>query len=186
MQLQDSLLWPPQPKDLEPEKFTLPNKLNLIMKSLLNDKDEQSSRTNRLRYSLGQDIIYAATKGRVRTHKSILLPSVVKTLTNNTELINILNRLGYRVSYSLLMEARQRMHSKYLMSKLFLAALFQKSVKPILSQSTLQTTLIAMRRLKIYERQCFTYPLPLPYCIVKLAFRYNSTLTISDKKYFLP
>ena len=106
MQLQDSLLWPPQPKDLEPEKFTLPNKLNLIMKSLLNDKDEQSSRTNRFRYSLGQDIIYAATKGRVRTHKSILLPYVVKTFTNNTELINILNRLGYGVSYSLLMEAQ--------------------------------------------------------------------------------
>ena len=46
MQLQDSLPWPPQPKDLEPEKIVLPNKLNLIMKYLLNDKDEQSSRTD--------------------------------------------------------------------------------------------------------------------------------------------
>ena len=106
MQLQDSLPWLPQPKDLEPEKFVLPNKLNLIVKYLLNDKDEQSSRTDRLRYSLGQDIIYAATKGRVRTPKSILLSSMVKTLTNNTELINILNRLGHGVSYSLLMEAQ--------------------------------------------------------------------------------
>ena len=70
------------------------------MKYLLNDKGEQSSRTDRLRYSLGQDIIYAATKGRVRTPKSILLPSMVKTLTNNTRLINILNRLGHGVSYS--------------------------------------------------------------------------------------
>ena len=48
MQLQHSLQWPPQPKDLEREKFTLSNNLNLIMKSLLNDKDEQSSRTDRL------------------------------------------------------------------------------------------------------------------------------------------
>ena len=53
MHLQDSVPWPPQPKDLEPEKFTLPNKLNLIMKSFLNDIDEQSSHTDRLR---GQDI----------------------------------------------------------------------------------------------------------------------------------
>ena len=99
-----TLLWPSQTKDLEPEKFALPNKLNLIMKLLLNDKDEQSSRTDRLRYSLGQDIIYATTKGRVRTPKSILLPSMVKTLINNTELINILNRFGHGVSYLLLME----------------------------------------------------------------------------------
>ena len=56
------------------------------MKSLLNDKDEQSSRTDSPRYSLGQDIIYAVTKGRVRIPKSILLPSIFKTLTNNTEL----------------------------------------------------------------------------------------------------
>ena len=49
MQLQDCVSWPPQAKDLELEKFTLPNKLNLIMKLLLNDKDELS-RTNRLQY----------------------------------------------------------------------------------------------------------------------------------------
>ena len=49
---------------------------------------------------------YTATKVRVRTPENILLPSIVKTLTNNTELINILNRLGHGVSYSLFMEAQ--------------------------------------------------------------------------------
>ena len=77
MHLQDSVPWPPQPKDLEPEKFTLPNKLNLIMKSFLNDIDEQSSHTDPLR---GQDI-YAITKGIVRTPKIILLLFMIKTLT---------------------------------------------------------------------------------------------------------
>ena len=48
LQLKDSFSWPPQPKDLEPEKLTLPNKLNLIMNSLLNDKDEQLSHKDRL------------------------------------------------------------------------------------------------------------------------------------------
>ena len=50
------------------------------MKSLLNDKNEQVLLTNQLR---GQDIIYAATKGRVRTPKIILLPFMIKTLTKN-------------------------------------------------------------------------------------------------------
>ena len=79
MQLKDSFSWPTQPKDLEPEKLTLPNKLNLIMNSLLNDKDEQLSLKDQLR---GQ-YIYAATKGRLRTPKIILFLFMVKTLTNN-------------------------------------------------------------------------------------------------------
>ena len=80
MQLQDSVPWSPQPMDWEHENFTLPNKLNLIMKSLLNDKDELLSHTDRLR---GQDVIYAATKERVRTPKVIFLAFMIKTLTNN-------------------------------------------------------------------------------------------------------
>ena len=39
-----------------------------------------------------------------KTPKSMLLPSVIKTLTNNTEIINIINRLGHGVSYSILSE----------------------------------------------------------------------------------
>lgn len=42
--------------------------------------------------------------GRVKTPKSILLPSIVKTLTNDTELITALNRLGHGISYTTLME----------------------------------------------------------------------------------
>ena len=130
MQLQDSLPWPPQPKDLEPEKFTLPNKLNLMIKSLLNYKDEQPSRTDRLRYSLGQDIIYAATKGRVRSSKNILVPSMVKTHTNNTELINILNRLGHGVSYSLLMEAQTENAFQILDEQVVFGCIIPKECQP--------------------------------------------------------
>ena len=38
--------------------------------------------------------------------KSVLQPSIVKALTNNTELIHILNRFGHGISYTLLMEAQ--------------------------------------------------------------------------------
>ena len=43
-----------------------------------------------------------------KTPKSMLLPSVIKTLTNNTEIINIINRLGHGVSYSIL----SKMHTE--------------------------------------------------------------------------
>ena len=76
--LKDEMHWPPQPSDLEPEKFN--------------------------RHSVAQDIVYIATNGRVKTPKSLLLPGVIKMLTNNTEVINILNSLVHGVSHSILSE----------------------------------------------------------------------------------
>ena len=40
----------------------------------------------------------------MKNPKRLLLPSVIKTLTNNTEVINILSRLGHGVSYAILSE----------------------------------------------------------------------------------
>ena len=48
------------------------------------------------------------TPERVKTPKILLLPSVIKILTNHTQIINILNRLGNGVLYSILSE----MHTK--------------------------------------------------------------------------
>ena len=53
---------------------------------------------------MDQDLIYTVTAGRVKTPKSLMLQCVVKSLTNNTEIITILNRLGHGVSYSTLSE----------------------------------------------------------------------------------
>ena len=58
-----------------------------------------------MKYSFAQDLIYAASYRRFKLPKSILLPSIVKALTNNTELISILNKLGHGMRYNLLMEA---------------------------------------------------------------------------------
>ena len=54
--------------------------------------------------SFAQDLVYAVTRGRVKTPKSILLPRVIKTLTNCTELINLTNKLGHGTSYTSLAE----------------------------------------------------------------------------------
>ena len=105
-EMKDELPWPPQPADLEPEKFVLPRNLDRFLTNLFAAKEDQnlSSRNATIKYSIGQDIIYNLTSGRVKTPKSVLLPSVIKTLTNNTEIINILNRLGHGISYSILSE----------------------------------------------------------------------------------
>ena len=47
---------------------------------------------------------YAVSNGKIKTPKSILFPQAIKTLTNNTELISITNKLGHGVCYSILQE----------------------------------------------------------------------------------
>ena len=48
----------------------------------------------------GQDLIFGVTCGRVKTPKHTPLPYAVKSLTNNVELIQIINRCGHGMSYS--------------------------------------------------------------------------------------
>lgn len=105
--LKDEMPWPPQPNDLQPENFKTPKMLSEFLTTLITGKDgndEMSSRQARLTHSIAQDIVYIVSNGKVKTPKSLLLPSIIKQLTNNTEIINILHRLGHSVSYSILNE----------------------------------------------------------------------------------
>ena len=105
--MKDKLPWPPQPNDLTRDKFEIPANLYTFLTILLCDnKKNIPRRVSRLKYSFAQDLIYAASNGRIKSPKSILLPSIVKALTNNTELISAINKLGHGMSYSLLMEAK--------------------------------------------------------------------------------
>ena len=101
-EMDDNIPWPPQPEDLKPDKFRMPDTLGHFLTTL--SSPMTSGRAERLKLSIAQDIVYNLTKGRIKTLKSILLPSIIKTLTNNAEVINILNRLGDGVSYSILSE----------------------------------------------------------------------------------
>ena len=64
----------------------------------------KSDKVQRLKLSIGQDIVYAVSRDRVRTPKNILFPYAIKSFTNNMEMIKITNRLGHGVSYDLLDE----------------------------------------------------------------------------------
>ena len=90
--------WLPRPEDLNSENFNYPEKLDQLIDAIFKNQPD------RLKLSIMQDLVYKVTRGRVKTPKNVLLPSIVKDLTNNTELINILNKLGHGVFYSLLME----------------------------------------------------------------------------------
>ena len=105
--MKDTLPWPPQSADLMPDKFKMPSKLEIFLNTIYsgaNNIDSLSARSTRYKLSLAQDLVYTVSDGKIKTPKSILYPCTIKSLTNNTELINITNRLGHGISYTLLME----------------------------------------------------------------------------------
>ena len=57
-------------------------------------------RVHCLMNSFAQDIIYVVSGVRQKSPKQVLLPCGVKKLTNNVELIQMINRCGYGIAYS--------------------------------------------------------------------------------------
>ena len=101
--LKDEMSWPPQPSDLEPEKFKIPSKLNEFLTNLFTVKGENeiSSRSAKIWHSLAQDIVYIVTSRRVKT------PKVYYYQVSSKRLLKLqicLAFLGYFVSYSILNE----------------------------------------------------------------------------------
>jgi len=54
--------------------------------------------------SFAQDLMFGVSIGKIKPSKQILLPCVVKTLTDNVELIQMLNRCDHGSTYSQLEE----------------------------------------------------------------------------------
>ena len=102
--------WPPKPSDLTENAVNIPEVVKKFLYTLMtgstnvSEMESCSPRTHRLMLSLGQDLIFAVSGGRQRPPKHILLPYAVKSLTNNVDLIQILNRCGHGVAYSQLEE----------------------------------------------------------------------------------
>ena len=85
----------------------MPKILGEFLTTLITGKDcddQMSSRQARMKHSIAQDTVYIVSNGKVKTPKSLLLPSNIKLLTSSTEIINIVHRLGQSVSYSILNE----------------------------------------------------------------------------------
>ena len=101
-EMKDSMPWPPEPNDLAPDKIEIPQSLTVFLETVMD------TRPTRLMNSVAQDITYNVSAGRISTVKSVVLPSIVKALTINTELIHVLNCFGHGISYTLLMEAQTK------------------------------------------------------------------------------
>ena len=95
--------WPPKLSKLCENAVNLPPELEAFHCTLLNGNTEITMeyphRVRRLVNSFGQDIIYGVTGRRQKPPKQILLSYTVKTLTNNVELIQMLNRFGHGIAY---------------------------------------------------------------------------------------
>ena len=87
----DKMPWAPKLTDLNSSCVNIGDRLKRFLNTTLsgNTRMSTSSRVCRLVYSIGQDIVYAISNGKIKTPKSILFPSVIKSLTNCTELIAI-------------------------------------------------------------------------------------------------
>ena len=103
-EMEDVMPWPQQAIDLG--EVRLSHHLSLFLDELLNPRFnvQPSSRVCRLKSSFGQDIVYAVSRGRIKTPKSIMYSYTIKSLTNCAELIDINNRLGDGISRSLVEE----------------------------------------------------------------------------------
>ena len=89
------------PDDLKEFLFTL-----LTGSTGFRGSQSCSEKVLRLISSFGQDLVFGASGGRQKPPEHILLPYAVKSLTNNVELIHILNisRCGHGIAYSQLEE----------------------------------------------------------------------------------
>ena len=109
--LNPQMPWPPKEHDLKPSRINdyIPHLLHIFLTVLISGKSLDSEncsmeRTIRLKESFAQDIVFSVTNGVVKTPKSVLFPSVVKALCNNTEIVKFINMYGHGVCYDLVEE----------------------------------------------------------------------------------
>ena len=104
--LDNKISWPPKPYELSIDNFILPHHTDFFLDNLLRGMKTRndSPRVSRLKMSFRQDLMNAVSQGTFKIPKSILFPYTMKLLTNNTEIINLTNKFGHGILYTLLEE----------------------------------------------------------------------------------
>ena len=111
---------PPKEDDLKPSRTNdyIPHLVDVfltvfISRKSLDSESGSTERTIRLKQSFVQDFVFSFTNEVVKTPKSVLFPSVVKALCNNTEILKLINKYGYGVSYDLVEEMEMALIRSY-------------------------------------------------------------------------
>ena len=102
----------PKADNLTAEALVLPEAVSKFLSWLITSdelqeeemvKQPKNPEIQRHISSIGQDILYSISKGRVKTPKHIALAMAVKNLTGSSQVVSLLNRFGHSISYSELM-----------------------------------------------------------------------------------
>ena len=105
--------WPPETSKVRTENVTLPISLKLLLQLILRSNPcKESDRLKRLIDSIGQDIIFNATSGRVKTVKHIQLGMFLKRKTGFKEIVICMTRLGHSLCNSELLELETNIAEK--------------------------------------------------------------------------
>ena len=108
------LEWPPTVESIAKlDKESIPEELERFLALVFSGKepnlDNQEERTKRFIYSIGQDICRAASQGRWKLSKHVLICVTLRHLYRSKQLTTILNRLGHCESYSFGLELETAM-----------------------------------------------------------------------------
>lgn len=119
--MKSSISWPPCSDDLCLSTFKLPIELFNLLGWILSDRtDVVNGPINTTPFvekrvlTIGQDLIYSVSKGRIKTPKHVSLPMTVKNLTGSAQMVNLLNNFGYGIAYSQLLEVETAIAEKQL------------------------------------------------------------------------
>ena len=101
---ESKMSWPPRPSELNDSTIEVPEEPSAFLYTLLtSSKDslegECCQRVQRLMKSFAHDLVFGVTRRGIKPPQQILLSYATKTLTNNVELVSILNRHGHGISY---------------------------------------------------------------------------------------
>ena len=84
--------------------YQFPLLQKFLVRLINNEPSLKSDRVKRLLLSFAQNLFFAVHNGKNLTPKNVLLPLYIKSLSNNTELITTVSRLGHGISYTKLSE----------------------------------------------------------------------------------
>lgn len=102
----DDMPWPPTATYLQGTEDPVPDSLQKFLRLLISGIGSYTSseKVERLVSSLGQDICHAATRGKWKLPKHILVCMTLRHLFRSAQLNTLMNRLGHAESYSFSLE----------------------------------------------------------------------------------
>ena len=118
--------FPLRPEVINDENFQIPNLLYNHLACILSDLPDYvaSGLVSQVNpqlcvriLSVAQDLLFVASNGGKRTPKHVSLPMRIKHLTGLAELITVLNRLGYGMSYTKVEEEKTGMAERQIRSQ---------------------------------------------------------------------